>query len=73
MTVQVTPLSAKSLGLAVVKKSRKSFAVKELQKGTGSYSFDWEAKGIRVGHEDYQVIRPQSDRNLAQHQPALPV
>jgi hypothetical protein len=73
MTVHVTPLSVEFLGLAVVQKSQKSLVVQELHRGTGNYSFDCEVKGIRTGHEDYQVIRPQSDRHLAQHQPAVPV
>ena len=59
MTTQVTPLSAKSLGLAVVEKSSSRFVVKELQGGTGSYEFDWEVKSIRKGHEDYKVVRPR--------------
>jgi hypothetical protein len=71
MTVHVTPLSADSLGLAVVKKSPKSFAVRELQHGTGSYAFDWEAKAIRKGYEDYKVIRPQHERSLGEYQPAI--
>ncbi len=73
MTVHVTPLSAESLGLTVVEKSPKSLVVQELHQGAGTYSFDWEVKGIRKGYEDYQVIRPQSERSLAQHLPAVPV
>jgi hypothetical protein len=32
--------------------------VRELMKGKGNFSFDWEAKGVRKGYENYQVIRP---------------
>jgi hypothetical protein len=41
MTVTVTPLSAESLGLAIVEKSGQGFKVKELYKGKGNYSFDY--------------------------------
>jgi hypothetical protein len=42
MTVQVTPLSADSLGLAIVTKRLSGIEVKELHRGTGNYEFDWE-------------------------------
>lgn len=57
MTVMLTPLSADSKGLAVVAKSDGGFEVKELLKGSGNYSFDWEVKSIRKGHEDFDIIR----------------
>jgi Collagen triple helix repeat (20 copies) len=65
MTVQVTPLSPESKGLAVVAKRQSSIAVKELHSGTGNYDFDWEVKCVRKGHEDYQVIRPHDEMALA--------
>ncbi|MDR2147767.1 MAG: hypothetical protein LBE91_15035, partial [Tannerella sp.] len=40
-TVQVTPLSAESKGLAVTDKQGESFKVQELMSGAGSYAFDW--------------------------------
>jgi hypothetical protein len=58
ITVQVTPLSAESKGLAVVEKSPEMFAVRELNNGNGSYDFDFMVTAVRKGHEDYQVIRP---------------
>ena len=64
MTVNLTPNSAESLGLAVVEKTEKGIRVKELFKGTGNYSFDWEAKAVRKGYEDYKVIRPKSDMQI---------
>ena len=57
MTVMLTPLSADSKGLAVVEKSSEGFMVKELHQGTGNYSFDWEVKCVRKGHENFEVIR----------------
>jgi len=61
MTIQLTPLSADSLGLGVVDKNLKGLVVKELHGGKGSYEFDWEVKSIRKGYEDYQVIRPHKE------------
>jgi hypothetical protein len=61
MTIQVTPLSVDSLGLAVVTKRLSGIEVKELQRGTGNYAFDWEVKCGRKGHEDYRVIRPRTE------------
>jgi hypothetical protein len=58
MTVQVTPLSAESHGLAVVRKSLDGIIIRELRRGTGTYDFDWEVKCVRRGYEDYRVIRP---------------
>ncbi len=61
MTVQVTPLSADSNGLAVTSKSLDGVVVQELGGGKGNYEFDWEVKCVRQGHEDYQVIRSKMD------------
>ena len=57
MTVQVTPLSGGSLGLAVIEKSLDGIVVQELQRGTGSYSFDYQVTAVRRGYENYRVIR----------------
>jgi hypothetical protein len=59
MTVQVTPSSDTSKGLAVVSKSMEGIEVRELLQGTGTYQFDYEVKCIRKGHESYQVLRPR--------------
>ena len=64
LTVQVTPNSATSLGLAVEEKSIERIIVRELSNGKGDYDFDWEAKCIRKGYEDYQPIRPHKDLEL---------
>ena len=65
LTVQVTPNSATSLGLAVEEKSIERILVRELANGQGDYEFDWEAKCIRKGYEDYRVIRPHTDFEFA--------
>ncbi|MCB0845209.1 MAG: hypothetical protein KDE26_18295, partial [Bacteroidetes bacterium] len=57
MTVILTPLSAKSKGLAVIEKTGEGFTVQELFEGEGNYSFDWEVKCVRRGHENFEVIR----------------
>lgn len=58
MTVQLTPLSADSEGLAIVRKSTSGFDVRELRKGHGNYEFDWEVKAVRRGFTGYKVYRP---------------
>ena len=63
MTVQITPLSAESKGLAVTSKNLDGVVVQELLDGTGNYEFDWEVKCVRQGHEDYQVIHPKMDES----------
>lgn len=62
LTVQVTPLSAESRGLAVVEKSTERIVVQELGGGNGSYEFDYLVTGVRRGMEDHQVSRPVSRR-----------
>lgn len=59
MTVQITPNSAASLGLAVTSKTPGEFRVQELASGRGNYAFDWEVKAVRRGFEDYEVVRPK--------------
>ena len=66
MTVVLTPLSAKSEGLAVVKKTAQGFVVQELRKGKGNYAFDWEVKCVRKGFEDYRVYRDKSENQPAE-------
>lgn len=57
MTLNLTPLSEDSEGLAVVSKDAKGFRVKELRKGKGNYQFDWEVKAVRKGFEDFKSVR----------------
>lgn len=59
MTVQVTPLSADSSGLAVIRKSLEGVEVRELNGGTGSYEFDFMITAVRRGHENFKVVRPR--------------
>ena len=57
LTIQLTPRSADSKGLAVTEITPEGFWVKELQRGKGNYALFWEVKAIRKGYENYQVIR----------------
>ncbi|HMS56284.1 MAG TPA: hypothetical protein PKA27_12870 [Fimbriimonadaceae bacterium] len=61
MTVQLTPMSASSNGLAVIRKGLDSFEVAELQNGTGNYEFDWEVKAVRKGFKNYAPVRPWNE------------
>ncbi|PHN01557.1 T9SS type A sorting domain-containing protein [Flavilitoribacter nigricans] len=61
MTVILTPHSADTYGLAVVEKTAEGFRVQEFKGGKGNFSFDWEVKGVRKGHENYRVIREASE------------
>jgi len=65
MTVQLTPRSLDSKGLATAKVSLDGIEVGELHGGTGNYEFDWRVEAVRKGWEDYKVIRPwlQSDED----------
>lgn len=57
MTVTLTPLFADTYGLAVVEKMQSGFKVKELKSGNGNFSFDWEVKCVRIGYEEFKVVR----------------
>ncbi|MEM7658603.1 MAG: hypothetical protein AAF399_20935 [Bacteroidota bacterium] len=67
MTVLTSPRSPDSKGLATFEYTATGFKVKELHNGTGTYRFDWEAKAVRKGFEEYEVIRdklPEPDAGL---------
>lgn len=64
ITVQVTPLSADSLGLAVTHRSSEEVTVQELAHGRGNYDFDYLVMAVRLGYEDYQVIRPTDETSV---------
>jgi hypothetical protein len=57
LTIMTTPSSADTYGLAVVEKTADGFRIKELKGGTGNFSIDWEAKAVRKGYENFEVIR----------------
>ncbi|MBV6457099.1 MAG: hypothetical protein HONBIEJF_00206 [Fimbriimonadaceae bacterium] len=57
VTVTLQPRSRHSRGLGCDQVSTSGFAAFELKSGKGSYSFDWEAKAVRKGYEDYQPVR----------------
>ena len=61
VNVLLTPLHWDTYGLAVTQKTKTGFFVKELKGGTGNFSFDWEIKAVRKGHENYQVFRDKKE------------
>jgi len=58
MTVQLTPRSAESKGLAAVRVSLEGIEVAELLNGRGNYEFDWRVEAVRRGQRDFRVYRP---------------
>lgn len=58
MTVQLTPRSFESKGLAVGRQALDGIEVGELNGGRGNYEFHWEVKAVRRAHQDFAVTRP---------------
>jgi hypothetical protein len=65
LTVQLSPLSAESMGLAAVEKLPDRVIVRELGNGNGTYDFSYTIMGVRSGYEDYRVIRPSMESEPA--------
>lgn len=68
MTVQLTPLSAESHGLATVRKGIDGIHVREMDGGRGSYDFDYLVTAVRKGHAGRRKVCPAM-RNSAGMQP----
>jgi hypothetical protein len=70
ITVQFTPRSSASKGLAAVKVSKEEIRVEELFEGTGSYEFDYFITAKRAGYETHEPIQPNTsftaDMNTAE-------
>ncbi len=62
MSVQLTPKSAQSLGLAVVEADLDGVVVQELHNGSGNYEFYFTVTAARRGSERFDVVRPKGDR-----------
>ncbi|MBW4668221.1 MAG: hypothetical protein KME60_12555 [Cyanomargarita calcarea GSE-NOS-MK-12-04C] len=56
ITIQLTPRSAESKGLAVLEQSEDGFLVKELWQGEGNYEFDYFVAGVRKGLENFTPV-----------------
>ena len=61
LTISLTPQSADSKGLCAIERTETGFVIRELFNGTGTYKVDWEAKSIRKGYENYEVIRDKKN------------
>jgi len=70
MTVQLTPRSAESRGLAAVRVSLEGIEVAELLNGRGNYEFDWRVEAVRKDHRDFRVYRPWDEVLTAGDDPA---
>ena len=60
ITVNVTPLSAESEGLAVTVKTTSQITVRELRNGSGNYQFDYTVFAVRRGYENFTVVRSKT-------------
>jgi len=58
ITVQFTPRSAKSKGLAAVAVTREKIRIEELMGGTGTYDFDYFITAKRAGFEKHEPVQP---------------
>gem|GEM_PF-5021343 len=60
ITVQFTPRSAISKGLAAVEVNRERVIVAELLDGKGTYEFDYFITAKRAGFENHQPVQPNT-------------
>lgn len=60
LTVQLTPRSAMSKGVAATALNTRELVIEELAGGCGNYSVDWFIQGVRKGREGFVVLRPWS-------------
>ncbi|MBI9067187.1 MAG: hypothetical protein JEZ09_07840 [Salinivirgaceae bacterium] len=63
ITIQITPLSIDSKGLAVISKSAKQIEVGELFKGSGTYEFDYFIQANVAGQENYKQERSKNEND----------
>ena len=61
ITIQLTPRHWDTYGLALIEVTTEGFRVKELKGGQGEFEFDWEAKGVRKGHENYKAVLSKAE------------
>ncbi len=59
LTVQLTPRSAASLGVAATSLSTSEIVIEELFEGRGEYDVDYVVHGVRKGYEAYPVVQPK--------------
>jgi hypothetical protein len=71
LTVQVTP-RADCNGLYVAEVTTRRIVVKELRGGTSNARFDFFINGVRLGYQDFQVLRPMPEVPPTSHPQAEP-
>jgi hypothetical protein len=64
LTIMTSAWSAESKGLAVIERTERGFKIKEFGGGTGNYKVDWEAKAVRKGWEDFEVVQDLEKEEL---------
>ncbi len=69
LTINLTPISLESKGLAIISRGESGFTLGELFEGTGNYEFDWEVKAVRKGLENIRVVRHVSEYQINSESP----
>jgi hypothetical protein len=72
LTVQVTP-RADCNGLYVAEVTTRRIVVKELHGGTSNARFDFFINGVRLGYQDFQVLRPMPEVSTPPRSQAEPL
>lgn len=59
LTVQLTPRSGDSKGVAATRLTTRELEITELLGGAGEYDVDYAVHGLRKGRESFEVVRPR--------------
>lgn len=70
ITVQFTPRSSKSKGLAAVEVTKEMVKIEELMEGNGTYEFDYFITAKRGGFEEHQPIAANTHFKPAENETA---
>jgi hypothetical protein len=75
LSVETTPYSIDSAGLAVTERSVERIVVEDLN-GAGDYEFSYTVKGTRKGHEDREVVReprvaPETEQEMLNEEKSM--
>jgi hypothetical protein len=61
MTAQLTVTSLDTVGVAVTELTPDHLVIEERMGGAGTFEVHWRVEAVRLGHQDYEVVRPASD------------